>query len=286
MVYQVTKKPWLGATLTFLLGPFGFLYYSWKKALIAFLLFVLPNMLLYNLDSTVAEIVRWGVQLLMAAFVYLDLSGRLYMLDDIISGIFSTISVPIMLLNVFGGIISGIWLIALGQWKLVVGAFFFTMLVPWAYSLVAILQMPLAALLMYAQERNKKKLCLTLGFINIFISHLIILIYVFFIVGIAVDISIYRNLNTYVLLLLGYGVATSPFSYMASKEGPDSLASMLGVFVAQMSYLIFAIAYIFKYAAISIPIILLIVFSIELFQLHVVSEIMPDEDELQIEYDY
>jgi len=286
MAYQVTKKPWLGALLVFIFGPLGFLYYSWRKAIVTLLLFLLPNMILYGLDSTIAEVVRWSIQFLMASFAYLDLQGRLYVLDDILSKVFTALTVPIMFLNFFGGIISGIWLLFLGQWKLVIGAFIFTMFVPWAYSIVALVQMPLVAFLGWAEEKKKKTLCLVAGFINIFIGHAIILFYVFFVLDKALIISATRDLNIFAVLLFGYGVATSPFSYMASKEGPDAYGSILGVFVAQISYLLFAIAYLFNYPAISIPIILLIVFGIEIFQLYTVAQAFPDDEEIQPSYDY
>ncbi len=279
MVYRVTKNPWLGAVFVIIFGPFGFLYYSWKKAVVAFLLFFVPNMLLYSLDSTLAEIIRWSVQLIMALFVYLDLKGKLYLLDDAFSIVLSTISIPIIFLNFFGGLVSGIWLLILGQWKLVIAAFVFSLFVPWAYSIVTIVQMPMMALIVYFQKKSWKIPYLIIGFINILIGHVIILFYVFFILDKAIAISLSRDLNIFVLLLFGYGIATGPFSYMASKEGPDASASVLSVFVAQISYLIFATAYLLNYPAISIPIILLIVFGIEVFQLFLVSKIYEDEEE-------
>lgn len=59
---QVTKKPWLGVLFVFIFGPFEFLYYSWQKALVVFLLFFLPNLLLYKLNSIIAEIILWIIQ--------------------------------------------------------------------------------------------------------------------------------------------------------------------------------------------------------------------------------
>ena len=100
---------------------------------------------------------------------------------------------------------------------------------------------------------------------------MIILFYVFFILDRAILVSVSNELNIFALLLFGYGIATGPFSYMASKEGPDAYASILAVFVAQISFIVFAASYLFDYPAISIPIILLIVFGIEIFQLYIAS---------------
>lgn len=107
------------------------------------------------------------------------------------------------------------------------------------------------------------------------------LIYVFFILDSAIRVAASTNLNIVAFLLFGYGVATSPFSYMASKESPDATGSFLAVFLSQISYTILAIAYLFNYPEIAIPIILLIVFGMELFQVSLVSSTWKFKKELQ-----
>lgn len=272
MTYLVKKNHWFGAILVVIFGPFGFLYYSWKKAAVSLFLFFLPNILLYNIDTTIAEVTRWAIQLLMASFAYLDLKGKLDLFEDFISKIISTISVPIFLLNFFGEIVGGIWLIILGQWKLVLGAFLFSMFVPWAFSIVTLIQMPMLALVLFLQKRNLKSFYIITSFINIFLGHFIIILYVFFVLGEALNISANTGLNIYAILLFGYGIATGPFSYMASREDPDSYASIFGVFIAQISYIIYALTFLINQTEIAFPIILLIIFGIEVFQLYMVSE--------------
>ncbi|MGD1043489.1 MAG: hypothetical protein ABR913_10595 [Sedimentisphaerales bacterium] len=283
MAYIVTKKPWLGAFFVFIFGPLGFLYYSWKKALIAFLLFFLPNLLLYGLNSTIAEVIRWVVQLLMAIFVYLDIKDKLNIIEDIFPKVLSVVIIPIIFLNFFGELVGGIWLLFLGQWKLAFGAFIFSLFIPYVYLIVTLLQIPFGLLLVYAQNKNKKYLCLTAGFISILIGHMAILLYVFFVLDKALLFSELKNINIIALLLFGYGIATGPFSYMASTEGPDATGSFLAVFVSQISYIIFSITYLLNYAPIAIPIILLIVFGIEVFQLSILSQTWSYEKEEQPE---
>ncbi|MGB7060734.1 MAG: hypothetical protein WBF13_00090 [Candidatus Zixiibacteriota bacterium] len=285
MAYQVTKKPWLGFFFVLIFGPFGFLYYSWKKALVAFLLFFLPNLLLYNLNTTAAEVVRWIVQVLMATYAYLDLKDRLDILDDLFSKILTALSIPIILLNFLGGIVAGIWLLFLGEWELVLAAFVVALIAPYAYSIITLFQIPLMAVISHAISRNRKHLALTVGFISTLIAHVIILFYVFYVVNIATQISVLNNLNIVALLLLGYGVATGPFSFMASKEGPEAYASFLAVFVSQVSYIICAVAYLLDYSAIALPIISLIVFGVEVFQVSLTSQTWDFQTEIQSSYD-
>jgi len=122
-------------------------------------------------------------------------------------------------------------LLILGQWKVVLAAVILSVCFPFAYLIVGLIQMPFLPLFSYAENKNKKKLGLTAGFINLLIGHAIILIYVFFIFDIAIGIASSTNLSIIAFLLFGYGVATGPFSYMASKEGADATGSFLAVFV-------------------------------------------------------
>jgi hypothetical protein len=51
--YGRPKKPWVGFLLVLLLGPFGFLYHSWKTALV--LLFVILPLWIIFLRRTAAH---------------------------------------------------------------------------------------------------------------------------------------------------------------------------------------------------------------------------------------
>jgi len=94
--YQVTKKTWLGAFFVLIFGPFGFLYYSWQKAVVALLLFLLPNLFLYGQNSIIAEVIRWLIQIIMASIAYLDLKDKLSVIGEALTIMLSVLSVPIV----------------------------------------------------------------------------------------------------------------------------------------------------------------------------------------------
>ncbi|MDO8486205.1 MAG: hypothetical protein Q7S77_00700 [Candidatus Staskawiczbacteria bacterium] len=273
-MYQTIKKPWLGALFVFIFGPFGFLYYSWKKALVVFLLFFLPNLIIYNLDYGVAaEIFRWIIQIVLAVYAYFDIDGKLNIFENILSGIIGTIIVPIIFLNFFGEIVGAIWLLIIGQWQLVIIGVIISFIFPFIYSIISLVtQFPLGGLALWAEKKNKKILMLVLGFISMFIGHIIILFYVLYVADKAIIIAELANINILAMLLFGYGVATGPFSYMAKSEPSDAIGTFIAVFIAQLSFIIIAIAYLLNYPLIAVPIILIFVFGLEVYLLSITSK--------------
>ena len=286
MSYNITKKPVLGAFLTLLFGPFGFLYYSVKKMAIGFLVVALPFYLLYRIPGSTAEIVRWSAQTLMATYVYFDLSGNLDFLDELLAQILKIITIPITVLNFLSGIVSGIWLIIGGNWKLVVVSIIITFVAPYAYMIVTLIQMPLLALMQYCQVRGKKILGLLAAFLNIFIGHSAILFYVFIIFSKVLELHLKTTIHIIPLFLLGFVVSTGPFGFMASKEDSDSIGTFLGVLISQFSFIIFALMFFLGHMYLAIPLVLLFVFTVEVFQINVGAQLWDEEDENQNHYTY
>ncbi len=277
------KNPWLGAILVFIFGAFGFLYYSWKKAIVVFLLFFLPNIFLYSYDDAIAEIIRWLIQLALSYYAYLDIQGKTDTIENIFSNILKVTIYPIIFLNFFGIIAGAIWLLFLRQWGLVVSGILIDIIAPFIFSIVLLIEIPLAGLVTYAYTKNKKIFALVIGFISMLITHFVILFYTFYIFGYAVSSAEKLSINIFPFLLFGYGIATGPLSYMASKEGPDALASILGVYISQISYIILAILYLFNYLQLAIPITLMITFGIEIYLLNITSRVWGVENYSQKE---
>jgi len=62
--------------------------------------------------------------------------------------------VPVMVINYFGGVVGGIWLLFLGQWKLVVFGLVGVALLHFAVSLLLMVSMPLGMLGIYLHKRG------------------------------------------------------------------------------------------------------------------------------------
>ena len=68
------KNPWIGAVLSLIVGPFGYFYFSWKKALIGLVvLLVAAQILRYNGWWPAPVWLRVVGTLAFAAYAYLDI---------------------------------------------------------------------------------------------------------------------------------------------------------------------------------------------------------------------
>ncbi len=150
-------------------------------------------------------------------------------------------TLPIMVLNFVGGLVGGIWLAFLGEWRLIgIGiAMLFT-----SHMVLGILIMigfPLAALGLKMMKKFKP-IGLLLGFLGQFYTNLLILLTC----GIAYFLCISFFSSDSVIafipyLLWSWGMALGPWQYMASKE-PDNEFSGFTIFVAAAFYLLFLVS--------------------------------------------
>ena len=162
-------------------------------------------------------------------------------------GIIATLSFPLLILNTLGGIVSGIWLAVLGEWRVIglgVGFFVFSTIVLSFALLPSIL---LAGPAAYFAE--KKKL---VGFVffgalsNLYTIALITLwccsVLFIFVRG-ATSVDVIPR------LVWSYGVAIGPWAYMASKEQGaerDGLGSAFTTFVAELAYILVMLLAVFS----------------------------------------
>lgn len=280
MAYIVKKKPWLGSLLVFFFGPFGFLYYSFKKTLIVyFLFFFIPGAVLYQPQNTISvETIRWLIQFFLAVYAYIDLKGRLEIFDKAFTYLVAVISTPILFLNLLGGIVGGVWILFLGEWRLVVLGIILSSIIPLLYSLTLLIQMPMFLFIDYLQKHGKKLLTMIFSFLNILFSHVIIVFYVILIADRSILFSEINSLNVVPFLLFGYAVATGPFTYMASKEGDDGAASFIAVFMAQLAYIIISVGYLSNSLPLAFAIVLISVFGSEIYLMSSISRMISEEN--------
>jgi len=199
-------------------------------------------------------------------------------MQKIIEGIISTSLIPIIILNIVGGIIGAIWLFSLGEWKLVIGAFIVSCLVPFIYSLIFLIRLPFVALIVWLMGKKNKTLPATLGFINLFFEHVIDIGWVFVVFVSAIFFSEGRSLIPY--FLYGWVIAVGPFQYMARGEDADAPATHATVYLTQISYLIFVVFLFLGISFLALPIVILIAITLEIFLIKSFLQIQKLEEQL------
>ena len=142
----------------------------------------------------------------------------------VLLGVISVLSLPVMLLNFGGGIVGGIWPLILGNWALV-GLGLLSMFI----SSIG-LSLALAPGLLFSGPG-----VLALGHRRYVIGSIALLLgnlWTFVVMTVWCVGSFYVVFRSYYIggsiwpyLLWAYGMATGPWTYMAAREGQDSIGS-------------------------------------------------------------
>ena len=156
-------------------------------------------------------------------------------------GIINALSVPIMFLNMFSGIIAGIWLIIIGKWApvgvAITAALVSSFAIGFAMLPAMIFSIPAAKML--------NKGTGLIGYLLFFCSS----VYVFgvlwywstFIFGIYASYVGSDGTGVIPLMLMAYSVATAPVGHLASKES-DSPATMIATFCTMVGCMVFMLS--------------------------------------------
>ena len=162
-------------------------------------------------------------------------------------GLITALSFPLMLLNILGGITSGIWLVALRDWRtlgLGISFFFISTLILGIALMPSLL---LAAPAVYFAERGRMVGVAFFGALSSLYTLALITIWCCGVLFLFV-----RDANAAHIiprLIWSYGIATGPWGYMASKE-PDpedgAAGSAIAVFLAEVAYLLIMVLVIFS----------------------------------------
>lgn len=155
----------------------------------------------------------------------------------------SFIATIVMILNFFSGIVGGIWLGILGHWGSIGIGFGLGFAMPWIYSLASLPAMGLGVVLAFFAERGSKTFTGILGFLTSIYNNALLAVWVIWVFGFFMGRAEAKSFIPY--LLWGYSTMMAPLSYMASKEPPDSMGTTLGVFFAQLCYLIWVLFFFF-----------------------------------------
>lgn len=156
--------------------------------------------------------------------------------------IFAGLTFPLILLNTFGGLISGIWLVYLGHWRPVVGGLVVSMFAPTVLGLV---MMPGGLLFgapgVLLAERGRIILATPLVFLSLFYVQAVVAVWC---LGVFSYFMGAVNADTvWPYALWSYSVAIGPFSYLAGREvrsGGGEGATMT-VFFAEIAFIAMAV---------------------------------------------
>lgn len=146
----------------------------------------------------------------------------------------AALSIPIALLNIFGGAVSGVWLAIIGKWHPIfmglLGLFGSSLLLAFALMPALLFAAPAAKF----EERKMYAGLYIFSFLSSLYTFAVITIWC---VGVMRYFMISADEKSYIpLVIWSYGVATGPLGFMASKE-QDSVASAVTVFFASLAYI-------------------------------------------------
>jgi hypothetical protein len=160
--------------------------------------------------------------------------GGMHMLNKILG----TLTVPIMFLNFGGGIVGGIWLAFLGEWKLIGIGILLLFTSHWILSILMMPGMPIVALAAHLLQK-KNPIGYFVGYLSQLYTNVLIVgtcVLAFFICARFYNGPIDFGFTPY--LLWSWGMALGPWQYFASKE-PENEFSAITLFSASVFYLFF-----------------------------------------------
>ncbi len=191
--------------------------------------------------------------------------------NNFLGAFVGTSLIPIIVLNFAAGIIGGIWLIILNQWQFLIYGLIASFIMPFVYSIIISPTLLLAPLIVKLHDKGAR-ISYVFAWFNMFFTHAVILAWIFSIGSIAIGVAETYSQNFWPYLLFGYSIANSPLKYMAKGEGPNAGAGTHStLYLAQISYLILVIFFIFNISQLALPFILLITLAIEIYQLRSVK---------------
>jgi hypothetical protein len=157
---------------------------------------------------------------------------------ELFEKIIVSISFSLMIFNNIGGIIAGIWLLILGEWKFVIfgliAAFSGSFILGFALMIPIIFAIPS----MFFIERNNKIIGYIFGFFSMLTTNAIIFFWC--IISFWIYYSISNPENIIPVLIWSYGVAVFPLQYLADKEKDNEFIMITTLFV-QIAYIVMLI---------------------------------------------
>lgn len=150
-------------------------------------------------------------------------------MERFFTGLITTLSIPILLLNVLGGIIGGIWLMVAGEWSLFIGGLLYMMFGAMIIGLFLMPSLLFAAPAAAFAEKRKYVLFFIFGLLGIAYTYGLIAVSTYYVADIALSS---QSAPLWASLLWLYAVVLAPWQYMASKEQDNTSTGMTTFFLA------------------------------------------------------
>jgi len=143
-----------------------------------------------------------------------------------------------MILNLLGGIVSGIWLAVLGEWGEIFRGILFFFISGFAISFALMPSLLFAAPAAMAIERGKRVLGVFFGSLSVFYTVGLMTVWCLWVLWLFTSSATENSLIP--LLVWSYGVALGPWMWLASKDqqGGGNEFSMMTTFFAQVAYIL------------------------------------------------
>ncbi len=159
----------------------------------------------------------------------------------------TALTIPVMILNAVGGIVSGIWLALLHDWKTILLGIAFFLFSTKGLGFVFIPSTVLAVPAAYFAKKGKTIGLVGFSALSSLYSYIVITVWCCGVMFVFV-----RDATEHALiprLVWSYGIAIEPLAYMALNEaraGVEGSASQLATFFAQLAYFIIMLLVLFS----------------------------------------
>lgn len=149
-------------------------------------------------------------------------------MEKLITSAVVILMIPLLLLNLFGGIFSGIWLAFAGEWSIL-----FIGLIYAIFSLffITLLMIPYLGAIALAGVMWEKKNALGSGFAILLSQSLLYALYLGlgYVVFYTVLNSAESSTSQAILLIWAFAIASGPWTYMAGKDGNDGSSQLTNI---------------------------------------------------------
>lgn len=150
-------------------------------------------------------------------------------MERFLNGLITAFSAPILILNVLGGIVGGIWLMVAGEWSLLIGGILYMI---FGTTIIGLLLMPSLLFATPAAafaEKGKYTLFFIFGLLSIAYTYGLIAVSTYYVADATLSS---QSAPLWASLLWLYVVVLAPWQFMASKEQDNTSSGMTTFFLA------------------------------------------------------